>query len=99
MFGHNDAVGDIEAQPAALAHVLGGEERLEDARLYLGRDAGSVVADLDHDVGAVASRLNSQLAFAVHGIDGVVYQVGPDLVEVAAGGADRKSTRLNSSHL
>src|ERR1700759_248893 len=40
--GH-DPAHDVEAEPRALAHTLGGEERLEHPGLLLGRDAGAVV--------------------------------------------------------
>src|SRR5258708_7273028 len=49
----DDAVNDGEAQARALAHVLGGEERIEDARQDLGGDTGAVVGHRDLRVGAV----------------------------------------------
>jgi hypothetical protein len=33
MLRHHDPVRDVEAQAAVLAHVPGGEEQLDDARL------------------------------------------------------------------
>src|SRR5690348_451518 len=42
--GRNDPVHDRQAKPGAFAHVLGGEERLEDALQHVGRDAASGVA-------------------------------------------------------
>src|SRR5690349_19145529 len=49
----DDAVRDVQAEPRALAHRLGREERLEDPLEVLLRDAGAGVADLDQDVAAV----------------------------------------------
>src|ERR1700741_1769315 len=45
----HDAVGNGKPEPRALAHLLGGEERLEDAGHDLGRDAGAVVLELHDD--------------------------------------------------
>ncbi len=45
----NDAVDHGKAHAAALAHFLGGEERLEHALHHLGRDAGAGVAHRDFD--------------------------------------------------
>jgi hypothetical protein len=39
---HN-AVGDVEPQPRAFADIFGGEKRVEDMALDVGRNAGAVV--------------------------------------------------------
>src|SRR6476646_2269614 len=44
--GH-DPAHDVEAEPGALAHALGGEERLEHARMLIGREDRAVVSDVD----------------------------------------------------
>src|SRR4051794_29557245 len=46
----DDAVDNREAEAGALADVLGREERIEDLRDHVGRDAGPVVGDGDLDV-------------------------------------------------
>ena len=46
----DDLVGDRQAQSRSLAHVLGREERIEDARQHFGRHAAAVVLDLDRHV-------------------------------------------------
>ena len=45
----HDAVGDLQPDPRAGAHGLGGEERLEDAALDLLGNAGAVVGDRDEE--------------------------------------------------
>ena len=45
----DDVVADGQAKPRALADGLGREERIEHLVLYLGRNAGAVVADPDFD--------------------------------------------------
>ncbi len=46
----DDAVHRRQAKPCALADILGGEERLEDARLDVGGHAGAAVLDEDRAV-------------------------------------------------
>ena len=62
---------------------LGGEEGVEDARPELGRDPGPVVHDLHLDVPPGRPRAQLDRALAAHGVDRVVDQVRPDLVELA----------------
>jgi len=47
----DDPVHGGQAQAGALALLLGGEERFEDLRLDLTRDAGTGIGDREHDVG------------------------------------------------
>ncbi len=83
MFFHN-ALRCIEAEACSLTDSFGSEKRFEDVGLDLGRDSGTVVANLDDDAIIVAIGSNSQLAFAAHGIDGIVDNVSPHLIEFAA---------------
>ena len=50
--------GEPESRPSPL---LGGEERLEDALLELGRDAASGVADLDVDAPVRVARVRTSI--------------------------------------
>jgi hypothetical protein len=52
----DDAVDGGQAQARALAHRLGGEERVEDLAHHVGRDAGAVVRDLDEGGVALGGR-------------------------------------------
>ena len=85
----HDAPGDVEAEAGALAHVLGGVEGLEGAARHLRRHSRAAVADLDDDAVAIQPGGQPQRARAVHGVDRVVDQVGPDPVELAGVGLDR----------
>src|SRR6266511_1294942 len=83
----DDAVNDREPEPRALADVLGGEERIEDPRQHVGRDAGTVVAHGDLDL-AVAPRGDNldraaRLALADR-LGGVRDQVHEHLIQLAA---------------
>ncbi len=83
MFLHNEVAADIQSQSRAFSGGLGGEEGIEDLRLVLLRDAGTVVLDLDDDPRAVSMRSQYQRALTVHGVDGVVDDVRPYLVQLA----------------
>ena len=56
-----ESVDHAEAEAGALAHLLGGEERLEGAAGDLGRHAGAGIGHGDHDVVA-----GPRLAVDVH---------------------------------
>src|SRR3569833_1320889 len=74
----------VEAEARALTEGFGGEEGGEDAIDDLVGDARAVVADLDpnHVVGFPFGS-QRQRAVAVHRLNRVVDDVGPDLVEIA----------------
>src|SRR5262245_11728684 len=61
----DDAVREREAEAGADADRLGGEERIEDARLHFGRNARPAVAELERDAAVAAARLDADLTLAV----------------------------------
>src|SRR3984893_19267627 len=83
VFFHN-ALHRVEAQPCSLPYSLGCEEWFKDVCLNLWRNAWTVVADLHHDATVVLIGSHSKLAFSAHGVDGIVDDVGPNLIEFAA---------------
>jgi hypothetical protein len=100
---HHDPPADVQPQAGALADRLGGVEGLQDVGGGGLGDAGAVVADLDQHPVAVAGGAHGQLAaavHAVHGVGGVVDQVGPDLVELAGvGGQPGQGPVVVAHHL
>src|SRR5262245_58550536 len=80
----DNPVDGVQPQSGALALRLGGEEGFEDATLNFWRNAGAVIADFDENVIWLGRRANPQVALAVHRVDRVDDQVGPDLIERAA---------------
>ena len=84
-FLHN-AVNDIQSKAGSLAHTFCREKRLEDVRLHFERDARAVVRDFHKHVFIFASGADGKLSIFFHSIDGIVDQVGPDLIELAAVG-------------
>ena len=104
-----DAVHRGQPEPGALAHLLGGEEGLEDVRLDLGGHAVAGIADREHDVGArldlgmgpgvglvqghVAGR-ERQPAPVRHRVAGVDGQVEQDLLDLPRVGLDAPGGRI-----
>ena len=86
----NDAVADDQAQAGARANRFGGEERLEDAGLDFRRNAGPIIDDFHHQLIPFDEGADADLAGPINGIDGIVDEVGPDLVEFAAMGQDAR---------
>src|ERR1039458_7218345 len=74
--------------------TLVSEELLENMGLDFRRDARSVVADFDQQAIQLAGGADAQFALALHGVDGVVDQVGPDLVQLAAARADLRQAAV-----
>src|SRR5438270_5253471 len=83
VLAHN-ALHRIQSQTGALAHALGGEKRFEDVRLDIGRNAGTIIANLNHDGAIIAIDSNPQRAFAAHGINRIIDDIGPYLVQFTA---------------
>src|SRR5665213_1164436 len=88
----HDAMHDAEADAGAHADRFGGVEGIEDVRLAFGRDAAAVIADADANLGAAIlkrfldPRPDLDMAMRRSGIDGIVEQVGPYLIEPGAEG-------------
>src|SRR5215208_5616355 len=82
------AVGDIQAEPRALANILRGVETLEDPFPYVVWDARAVVGDLDQNPSVLAGSPDLDASVAVYGVYGVVEQVRPHLVQFACVAAD-----------
>src|SRR5436190_13198056 len=55
----HDTLNRIETQAGAFSYSLGGKERFEDMRLYIRRDAGTVVGDFDYYAAIVAVRADT----------------------------------------
>ena len=94
----DDRVGDREAEPRALADFLGGEERIEDARLHVFRNAWSVVVDLEHDrfrfeVVPAAEHDRAAAVRAEHRLLGVDDQVEQHLLKLVRVGERERQAR------
>ena len=93
----DDAVGHGQAQTGALAHRLGGEEGIEDARLDGLRDAVAAVAHLDAHQAPIPVHTGAQQQFAaalgLHGVVGVVDQVDDHLAQLFRVADDERQVR------
>ncbi len=90
----HDALDGVEAEAGAFSNSFGGEKGLEDMRLDFFGDAGTVVADFYDHASVFAVGADAKLAFTVHRVDGVIDEVGPDLVEFAAKGIHEQGNAL-----
>ena len=80
---HN-SLDSVQAEASALSNSFSSEKGFEDVGLYLGGNPGAIVSNLNHNATVLAISANSKLALSAHGVDGIVDDVGPDLVELAA---------------
>src|SRR5205823_1724646 len=99
----DEAVDAGEAEPGALADLLGGVERVENLVDDVGRDAGAGIRDLDQHVfadrhalvlqtaafiGADVRRAQRERTAVGHGVPGVDGEVDDRLLELADVGLD-----------
>ena len=80
----DDPAADVESEACPVADVLRRVEGLEDPGLDVVGDPGAIVGDLDGDGVRVVARPDRDNPVAVDGVDCVVDQVCPDLVELGA---------------
>ena len=84
----DDALHGVQAKSQPAPGSFGGEERLEDAGANLGVDSRAVVPNLDQRHGAVEMGGETKGPHVVHAFQSVFDQGGPNLIELAAVGAD-----------
>ena len=79
----DNIMGNMQTQACALPGCFCGKERLEDTRLNIGWNSGSIIRDLNNDMLIFLGCFDSDLTFAMHRVHGVVDDVRPYLVELA----------------
>src|SRR5580698_8199859 len=84
VMGAYDPVYGVQAYSRAFADTLGGEERLKQVRLHRVGNPGSVVDNLNQNKIELSGRSNNQFALAAHGVDGIVDDIRPDLVQLTS---------------
>src|SRR5215475_13214948 len=85
MFFHNP-LNRIQPKACALTDALGCKEWLKDARLNFRRNAGAAIANLNHDATIIPKGPDAKLTLAAHGVNRIVDDVGPNLIQLAAEG-------------
>ena len=74
----------ISPRPGAGADGFGGEEWLEHVRLDVRGNAGTVIHDFNDQLIVLAAGADANFAGAMDRVDGVVNEIGPNLIEFAA---------------
>ena len=82
--GANDPVYGVQAYSCAFADAFGGEEWLKEMRLHRIGNAGPIVDNLNENEIELSGGSNDQLALAAHGIDGIVDEIRPDLIQLTS---------------
>src|SRR5262249_36050288 len=93
----DDAVADDQTQARAGTDSFGGEEWFKDAGLNLRGDAADVLDDFDDELVVFDKGPDANFAGTIDCIDGVIHQVGPDLVQFAGVGEDARSGPVKSA--
>src|SRR6266699_6232359 len=75
---------DIQPKPCAFAYRLRGEKWIKDAITNLGRNARAIVDNPDYHSVALAIRDQIHAAALTHGVQRIVEQVRPNLIEFTA---------------
>src|SRR5579872_2146958 len=84
----NYFIHNIQAQARSFANFFGCEKWLENVILNFAGNSWTVVHDLNQCPLMLARRTHNQLTVLLHGIDSVVDQVRPNLVQRASESAD-----------
>src|SRR5215813_13923623 len=80
----DDAVADDQAKTGAGTDGLGGEKWLEHPRLDVRGNSRSVVRDFNYQLVVLQAGADADFAGAFYGVDGVINEIGPHLIEFAA---------------
>src|ERR1017187_9324034 len=95
--GH-DAIAEDQAKSCAGADGFGGEKWLEQVRLDVGGDPGTVVHDFNNQLIVLKACSNGDSAGAFDSVDGIVNKIRPNLVEFAAVGHDARHGAVKGAH-
>ena len=89
----NNVVGGVQTESGTLARRLCGIERLEDSLLDAGRNARAIVDDFDYNVIFARISFQSDHTVSIHGIDSIIDDIRPYLVELAGIRLDARQIR------
>ena len=84
----DNIIRNIQPQAGTLARLLRCKERLEQARQHILWNAWTIVLNLNYHLRALLVSSQLQIALPMHGVDGVIDQVRPDLVQLTPVGFD-----------
>src|SRR5690349_3532852 len=80
---HN-SLYSVQAESCSFSNSLGSKERLKDVRKYLRGNAWTIIANLNHHASVVTVGAHAKFTAPAHGINCIVDDVGPDLVELTS---------------
>ena len=82
----HDALDGVQAEAGTLADALGGEERFRKCGFWTSSGIPGPLSMISTTAcnGHREVRSNLKLAFATHGVNGVIDDVGPNLIQLAA---------------
>ena len=85
-----------KAEAGAFPTSLVVKRRVRRCGLHVGGDPGTVVANFNHDTAVFAVGSDAKLALPTHGVDGIVDEVGPHLIEFAAKRIHQQRNRVGN---
>src|SRR5712691_6847694 len=94
----HDSAHRVEPEPCAFSYSLGSEKRIEDMGLNFRRDTGAIVSNLHQHTIKLPRGTQPDFTLALHGFDGVIDEVGPDLIELASVGANLRQRPVILAH-
>jgi len=77
----NDSLNSIQSETSTLSDSLRAEERVKNMAADLSRDPRSIVANFYYDVLLLAKSSDPKDTFTRHGLDSILYKIGPDLIQ------------------
>ena len=80
----DDIVADIQTKAGALSGGFGCKKRIEYSGLIFRRNTRTVILNFDNQPVGILARANGDLPLSLQSVNGVVYNVGPDLVQSGA---------------
>lgn len=83
MLVDDDRIAGMETQLRTASRRFGREERVEDAILNVRRDSWTGILDFNSDPSILGRAADFQAAASVHCGNGIVDQIGPDLIQLA----------------
>jgi len=80
----NNSIADDESEASAGADRLGLKKTFEQMRLHVRRNAGAVVHDFNDNLVVFEAGANTDFSGSIDRVNGVVDEIGPDLIQFAA---------------
>jgi len=93
----NDRPHSVESETCSLPNALRREKGIEDVRLYLRGNSGTVIADFNHDIAVFTVNMEPEFSLTEHRFDGVLDKIGPDLIQFIAHRIHKEGHRRKSA--